>query len=300
MRAPPELPPGYALERRGGAVRAAPTELAAALDAAGFGVDGDRGELPDSDLSGRSALGQLEVGGRRLLVRRYRHGGLLRWFTGARFADRWRPFRELCLAHRLRALGLPTPEVVAARARRAGWLPGHRLDLISVRLEGARDLATEMELLRSGGATVRHRQQVTAALGRLLGELHRAGLAHADLQLRNLLHVPRATSAVPELWIIDLDRSQLAASLAPAARAANLSRLVRNALRRDGRGRPVLARTDLARLLRAYSAPESWRPWWRAVVSHLAKTGFRHRLGWWLEARVGADPARRDGAARVR
>ena len=77
----------------------------------------------------------IEAGGERWIVRRFHHGGIVRLLGERWFPDPARPFRELVLAHALRAAGLPTPRVVAARCFRSapfGW----RLALISTRIEG--------------------------------------------------------------------------------------------------------------------------------------------------------------------
>ena len=82
-------------------------------------------------------------------------------------------------------------------------------------------------------------------------------------------------------------------------RLDNLARLARSAERRSLRGRPVLTRTDLVRLLRAYAGEADWRPWVEGVAGRRRQSRWRHQLGWWLERVVGADPARRDGSARI-
>lgn len=294
----PALPDGFVARCTGGACLVAESERVDRLIALGFGVDGDRGALPASDLAGRSPLGQLVDGDERLVIRRYQHGGLLRWLTGARFADPLRPVRELILAARLRELGVRTPAVVAARARpaRPGWL----LDLVSVRVEDSIDLGTALESLRAGELSSVARARLFEASGALIAQLHGVGLLHADLQPRNLLVERGSLDAdAPRLWILDLDRSALTDSADERARLANLARLVRAVRRRESRGQPFLRPADLARFLRGYAGRE-----WRSLVQPLNEAGersaWRHRLGWWLERRVGADPAARDGAARVR
>ena len=81
-----ELPGEYQVEQHPRGVLAVRRDCAAALRESGFGVDSD-GELRESDLRGRRALAELDVGGRRCVVRSFSHGGLLRWLTGARYLD---------------------------------------------------------------------------------------------------------------------------------------------------------------------------------------------------------------------
>ncbi len=315
-RSVPGLPEGFLWReadpspRRSGLRRARlaiAADCAAALDAVGFNLEG-REQLAPSDLTGRSALLEIPGPTGRLLVRRYAHGGLLRWLTRARFADPDRPMRELRLAHALRASGFPTARVVAARARPAtGW--GWRLELVSERVEGARDLGTWLEALRERTIKTRERRSVARALGAMLARAHNLGLAHADLQPRNVLVVPRAGGW--ELLLIDLDRSELTARLNGTARHRNLARLFRAVVRREARGRPFLARADVMRVLASYRAALAADPGraadvgtlhaeWNGVAHAHAAALRRHRLGWWLERRMGADPAARDGSARVR
>ncbi|MHC4263966.1 MAG: lipopolysaccharide kinase InaA family protein [Planctomycetota bacterium] len=292
------LPKGFELirGRRGRLARA--DAVARALEDAGFAPDGDERELPASDVSGRHPLGQIECGSMRLLVRRYAHGGLLRWLTGERFADWSRPFDELRLADALRERGVRTPKVVAARAVRARLGVGWRLALVSERVENSTDLATLVESFRRGEHDLLGLRATIRSLGVMLRQLHDLGLEHVDLQLRNILSAPDSEGE-SELWIIDLDRSRLGRPLDREKRLANLARLARSAERRSLRGRPVLTRTDLVRLLRAYAGEADWRPWVEGVAGRRRQDRWRHQLGWWLEKVVGADPARRDGSARI-
>ncbi|MBI1381611.1 MAG: hypothetical protein GC161_11065 [Planctomycetaceae bacterium] len=289
---------------------AALVAFAPALAAVGFDLVGSE-RLANSDLVGRKPLGALDATldgrPRRLLVRSLEHGGLLRWATGRRFLDRGRPFRELELATALLATGFPTATVVAARARPAP-LVGWWLDLVSERLEGTLDLGTWLEALRAGDVGEPERRAVFRGLGTLLARAHALGLAHADLQPRNVL---LRRGPEPELFLIDLDRSRLDAVLSPERRARNLARLLRSTQRRERRGRHFLRRSDGARVLRAYCAELAARPGraqdirrfrseGRAALRALTRGVWMHRFGWWLERTAGAKVEARDGAAQVR
>lgn len=250
-----------------------------ALASTGFALDSD-GAAADSELGGRNPLAALQAPGESYLVRRFTHGGLLRWLTGRRFLDPERPFVEAHLSERLRALGLATPEVIAARAVRAlagAW----RLDLVTRRVEGGRDLEAELtqRLAR------RERAQLFEHFGSWLVRLHACGFLHADLHLKNVL-VTRTADGRATLWLLDLDRSALRSALTERERVANLARLVRYAWRR--REPLELRRVDFARGLRAYApARDERRRLWRAIVSRLRSRALAHRAGWWLEARAG-------------
>ncbi len=281
----PAPPAGYRLVATRRGRLAVLAEWERDLAAAGFTADG--GDPPaSSDLAGRGPMGELRIGARRLVVRRYRHGGLLRWLTGVRFFDPARPFRELALAAALLERGLRTPRVVAARARRLrpfGW----RLDLVSERVEGSCDLAEVLEGLRSGGLAPEERQGLARALGRLLSAAHGAGLAHADLQPKNVLVEWTAGPREPaRLWLIDLDRSRLEGHLSLERRHRNLARLYRALGRLEARGRRFLTRTDFARALVAYDGRERWRAHASGILAAHRRQLARHRLGWWLESLV--------------
>ena len=298
-----ELPQGFAVERGARGVVAVRGDLVAALRAAGFGADAD-GDLRESDLSGRAPLGELELSGAAYVVRAFRHGGLLRFVTGDRYLDPARPIRQLILAHTMRSRGLPTPEVVAARARSLGGpAGGYRLALVSRRVVDARDGGETLERMRGGEIEASVRAGLFAACGALIRSLHEAGFEHADLQPRNLL-VRRAAPAPepPELLVIDLEGSRLGdRPLGERERVRNLARLARAVLRRESRGTPFLRSADLVRFLRAYEPdPRRRRALAGAVRTVLARGRPLHRAGWLLERVFGADPAARDGAARVR
>jgi 3-deoxy-D-manno-octulosonic acid kinase len=279
-----ELPRRFLVveDARGTCVRRA--DLAEALEARGFGLDGGR-EFPQSDLHGRRPLREIEVGGSRFVVRRYHHGGLLRWLTGARFRDPERPFRELVLAARLAALGFRTPPVVAARALVAAG-GGYGLEVVSMRVEGTRDLGRVLADDLRGAVEDSFRRNVFAAAGRLIARLHAAGFVHADLTPRNLLVDEANPEAEP--WVLDLDRSTFVVGLDRGRATDNLRRLLRHVTRLALEGRARLLATDLARFATAYEPERAAR---RELVRSLAspRRGTRglHRAGWFLERHLG-------------
>jgi len=299
----PRLPESYRLEASAGGLLAARRDLSPGLARAGFRLGGER-RWPDSELRGRGPLGELALEGGSFLVRPFRHGGLLRWLTGARFADPTRPFRELILSAELRAKGIDTPEVVAARAERCapfGW----RLELVTRRLLGVRDGAELLEALRGGELDAGRRRAAVLAVGAAIARLHRHGFVHADLNPRNLLlECEPEDGERPRVWIIDLDRSRFVQQLGEAERRANLRRLLRAVRRREQRGAPFLGRSDYLRFLRGYAEEWraggwSWRDDWREILRIAEKRRLWHRLGWRMEGLLGGGPEARDGGARV-
>lgn len=288
------LPPGFRAERAPGLYFAVRVSAERALSAAGYGPRAD-GALTASASVGRKPLHELAQGDERFLVRRFSHGGLLRWLTGEVFRDPSRPFRELLLSERLRELGVRTPEVVAARATRAGV--GWRLDLVTRRVPDAVDLGHVLAAGRAGELARTNLRRLAEALGVLVGRLHAAGFVHADLTPNNVL-VNRAAlaGAAPELTVLDLDRSRFVDVLDDATRRDNLRRLLRFVERRERHG-ALLACTDYARFFRGYDPDGArWKDDWRSIAARHSERGVWHRAGWWLEERIAprADP--REGA----
>jgi 3-deoxy-D-manno-octulosonic acid kinase len=298
---PGSLPDGFVIRHRPGRRLLVRESAEIELARAGYGLDGG-GRA--SDLSGRTPLLELALSDGRALVRRSRHGGLLRWLTGARFLGWSRVASEVVLAERLRELGLPTPEVLAARAERRG--PFWRLELVSRRVEGGVDLAEALERLREGRIEERARRTLSTSLGALVARLHRSCFVHADLNPRNLLlDEDGLTRGAVRTWILDLGGSRFVAELDDGLRLANLRRLYRAVRRREARGRRFLRASDYARFLRGYErelAPRAsgWRADWSAVEAADRRRRALHRLGWSLERLFGGDAARRDGRAVVR
>jgi tRNA A-37 threonylcarbamoyl transferase component Bud32 len=269
-------------------------DLADAFLAAGFAPD-DRPRPGGSDAIGKRALGEVRTPAGSALVRRFRHGGLLRWLTGERFASPGRPFDEWRLQLRLSSLGVRSPAVVAARAvRAAAW--GWRLDLATERIAGSLDLGLWWALRRDGRLDDARWRALLCAAGRLVADLHERGFEHADLTPRNLLaRIDGPAGSEPQLWVIDLDGSRFSpAALDPRRRAANLARLDRHLARMQREHGLRLSRGDRWRFLRAYAPDRSQR---RRLARALGRgPGGWHRLGWFLERRLG----RGRGAAEAR
>lgn len=278
------LPQGVRVHASDDGVFAVRADLEREFLAAGYAP----GEVPHperADAIGKRPLGLVRAEGRAFLVRRYHHGGLLRWLTGARFASPSRPFDEWRVHERLHELGVAAPRVVAARAVRAfpfGWT----LDLATERVEGASDLGELLARRRDGAAADPEWRRVLHAVGELIARMHAAGFEHADLTPRNLL-VERASAGRPRLWVLDVDGSSFAAgSLSEERRVANLARLGRHLERMAGEHGAATTRVDRWRFLCAYAPDREER---RRLARRLAArpVGGLHRLGWGLERRLG-------------
>ncbi len=198
---------------------------------------------------GRDRLRSLRLeNGDRLLIRSYRHGGLLRHVTGDFFFT-WppRPFRELVVTEEARRRGIETPEIFGAGIERV-WGPFYRGWLATRELEGGRDLWAALQSGLFGGAD---RGSWLRAVARSLKQMHRQGLYHGDLNLKNIL-IQRGESGDFLSYIIDLDQATLFLGEVPPEKAQkNLKRLLQSARKLDPEKR-FLSQRDWDLLMHFY------------------------------------------------
>ena len=295
-----ELPDGYFVEESPRGILAVHASIARTLHESGYGPDVD-GLLRRSELEGRRPLWELAGTEQPVLVRRFSHGGLMRWVTGDRFMDAERPFRELILSDLLLRNGIETPRVLAARARSLGV--GWQLDVMTLRVEDSIDLGWVLGAVRRGEIEARDRQRLMASLGNLVRRLHRHGVLHADLQPNNIL-VNRSALAgeAPILTVLDLDKSRIVSKVRSEDRLANLTRLYRHVARRDRKHGPAITHSDVARFFRSYDPDGAqWRSDWNSVRERHAMGLTLHRIGWGLERMVAGrkDDARSEQGVLV-
>jgi len=158
---------------------------------------------------GRSSIAVLNAGavradaeGSRWVLRHYRRGGLIAKLSQDRYlwagAARTRSFAEWRLLAELRRRGLPVPAPIAARYVRGALT--YRADLITELLPGTRTLADAIsghDLPEAGWR----------AVGKTIGEFHREGVHHADLNANNIL----LAGSRPEVYVLDFDRGRIEA-----------------------------------------------------------------------------------------
>jgi len=242
------------------------------------------------DLHGRGAVHVLSTARGDIVAKAYQRGGVVGGVLRASYLDRWRPAREAAVAEGLLRRGCPTPPVVVARATRGrGGL--YRLEIATARVAGARDLLVvlrEAAQQRAPGRRGAHSEAdplvgLAVRLGSTLRRLHDVGLAHRDLQVKNLL-VPRDDGPLP---VIDLDRCALVEHLGPPQRIVSLSRFARSLVKHgllpglSGRGdrRSVAA---IAAFVAAYGALDELArgPLRRRLRRHLRRSLRWHELLW--------------------
>ncbi len=179
---------------------------------------------------GRGDMRSLQLSdGITALFRGYRHGGFLRSLTGKCFFT-WppRPFRELTITEELRRRGFPTVEVFAACVERT-YGPFYRGWLVTRLLEDSRDL---WDGLQSGFCQDVGIEATLKAVAFVVRRMHREGVYHRDLNLKNILI--RQTATGVESHVIDFDKAILVLGQVPAPLAQeNLNRLLRSIRKLD-------------------------------------------------------------------
>ena len=189
------------------------------------GVCRSGGETKPGRFKGRERLRSICLGnGDKALIRTYRHGGVLRHWTGGVFCS-WppRPFRELAITEEIRRRGIPTVETYGACVEQL-WGPFYRGWLVTRELTDAQDLwqAFKMGLVQELGI-----DRILRAVADSLRALHREGVFHTDLNLRNIL-ISKEQGCVKG-YIIDFDKAKrVSGNLPPELVRRNINRLLRS------------------------------------------------------------------------
>ena len=156
------------------------------------------------ELHGRGATFAVTLPEGSWVVRRYRRGGAVASLLGDRYvrSNEPRPLHEVRVSAAARAKGVRTPTVIAAAVYASALF--YRADLVTEYITPSADLADIGFGREERPAALR--AAAWRAAGQLVRELARAGVAHADLNLKNVLI--RLADA-PEAWVLDLDRAQV-------------------------------------------------------------------------------------------
>lgn len=232
-------------------------------------------------LEGRGAIPSIPLSdGRNVILRTYRHGGLLSGFTGNIFIGRPRPFRELTLSIAARKRNIPTPPVLGGVIYPVAG-PVYRGVLAIEEIPEASD---GLELLkRARDLSELQRTQLYKSIlpkaGRLIALCHNNGLVHTDLNIKNIMVCPDPFS----LHVIDLDRCRIEKKpLSDSQRRSQLERLFRSLKKVTLKyNLKSLGEKEIMLFLRAYST-ESRQPV-EKTISYFK--GLRHKLdllrGWY-------------------
>lgn len=166
---------------------------------------------------GRGSALLLETESGPAVLREYLRGGWPARISRDRYLftgfDRSRPLLEFQMLVTLTEMGLPVPAPLAALCRRSGLFC--RGWLLMERILRAQPLAELIANQPQGSGLWRR-------TGQTIADFHRAGVAHADLNARNVLVTDDGA-----IHLVDFDRARFAREGSAAFRA-NLSRLQRS------------------------------------------------------------------------
>jgi serine/threonine protein kinase len=185
--------------------------------------------------------------------------------------------------------GIKTAEVIAA-LKETLWGPFYRSYLVSLELPGCIDLRSYLDLLKERTLQQRFRAKagIFEAVARAFTAMHRSGIYHRDLHLKNVLLREGNAHKAPEVYIIDFDRAVLKAKLRPGEKLNNLMRFNRS-IEKYRVVSGTVTRGDQMKLCRAYLAEngDTARLLPRAVQRYRVTTSLR-RLKWGFRARTTA------------
>jgi 3-deoxy-D-manno-octulosonic acid kinase len=221
--------------------------------------------------------------GKRMVLRQYSHGGLLRAITGNLYFFGARSFRELALTEEIRSHGIPTIPSVGAIHH---WIffPFYQAYFLSLEVPHAMDLIRYFNGIEAHPSreNTSSKRNTIRSIGLLIRQFHQAGFFHGDLQLKNIL------VAGDQLLLIDFDRSYRKSTLSVKERMKNLFRLNRSVEKWRRLGLPV-TRTDRWRFFLAYAGDD--KKIREAMIKTLRIYSHRllfYRLGWTVEKIVGS------------
>jgi hypothetical protein len=222
-------------------------------------------------------------GEKRMVLRQYSHGGLLRAITGNLYLFGARSFRELALTEEIRSCGIPTIPSIGAIHH---WIffPFYQACFLSLEVPHAMDL---IQYFNGIGAhpsleNISSKRKTIRSVGHLVRQFHQAGFFHGDLQLKNIL------AAGDQLLLIDFDRSYRKPTLSAKERMKNLLRLNRSVEKWRRLGLPI-TRTDRWRFFLAYAGED--KKIRETMIKTLQTYSLRilfYRLGWTVERIVGS------------
>jgi serine/threonine protein kinase len=148
--------------------------------------------------------------------------------------------------------GIKTAEIIAAVQKRLIG-PFYKGYLFSLEIPGCLDLVTYFNGIRDRIPQQRYRAKadIFEAVANAFTVMHRSGIYHGDLHLKNVLIRPANTTVPPEVYLIDFDKVILKSGLSPQEKISNLMRFNRSIekYRFCGGG---ITRTDQWKLCRAY------------------------------------------------
>jgi len=221
--------------------------------------------------------------GKRMVLRQYSHGGLLRAITGNLYFFGARSFRELALTEEIRSYGIPTISSIGAIHHRI-FFPFYQAYFLSLEVLRALDLIQYFQEIGThlSRENLSLKRKTIRSAGLLIRQFHQAGFFHGDLQLKNIL------VAGDQLLLIDFDHSYRKTTLPIQERMKNLLRLNRSVEKWKRLGLPI-TRTDRWRFFLAYAGDD--KKIQEAAEKTLRTYSLRflfYRFGWTLGRILGS------------
>jgi len=220
---------------------------------------------------------------KRMVFRRYSHGGLLRAITGNLYLFGARSFQELALTEEIRSCGIPTIPSIGAIHHRI-FFPFYQAYFLSLEVPRAMDLSQYFQEIVAPPSrkNLSLKRKTIRSAGLLIRQFHQAGFFHGDLQLKNIL------IAGDQLLLIDFDRSYRKPTLSIQERMNNLLRLNRSVEKWKRLELPI-TRTDRWRFFLAYTGGDKKirGAMKRALRTYWLRFLF-YRFGWKLQKIVGS------------
>jgi tRNA A-37 threonylcarbamoyl transferase component Bud32 len=220
------IPEGFKKIQSNGRVGLVRAGMESSLDLSNL----SRAKSAESGFRGRGMLDVCDLyDGGAALIRRYRHGGALRGLTGDFFFT-WppRPFRELASTEEARRRGVSTVEPLAALIEPVAGI-FYRGWLVTRRIDGARDA---WAVSQAGDIPSEEKASWLKAAALAVSLMHRLGVDHRDLNLKNILLRREADGW--RGYVIDLDKARLLSGSVPRDRVErNLARLARSVRKLD-------------------------------------------------------------------
>jgi len=221
--------------------------------------------------------------GKRMVLRQYSHGGLLRAITGNLYFFGARSFRELTLTEEVRSCGIPTISSIGA-IHHCILFPFYQAYFLSLEVSRAMDLIQYFQGIGAHPSreNLSLKRKTIRSVGLLIRQFHQAGFFHGDLQLKNIL------VAGDQLLLIDFDRSYRKTTLSVQERMKNLLRFNRS-VEKWKRQRLPITRTDRWRLFQAYAGDDKKiREAMKKALRIYSLRFLFYRFGWALEKIVNS------------
>ena len=193
-----------------------------------------------------------ESNGKRMVGKQCMRGGLLRFINKNIFWGGKRPMREMIDNTHILNKGIKTTEILAA-ANCKCFGPFYRTYLFSLEIPECVDLITFFDRLpqKSSQERLREKSFLFRAVARAFATMHRRGVYHGDLHLKNILIRNNPGNSTPEIFIIDFDKAICKESLTPREKLKNLLRFNRSIEKYKLLGGKI-TRGDQCRLFKEY------------------------------------------------